>query len=80
MKLSSPSDFLRFAGSIALIICSAALLVFSLTSTTVKAAPPRAADGFQAVGAVVKDGRIQVVGYKFDPLSNTGSATILASY
>ena len=80
MKRLPATDFLRYASGIALIICSIALLVFSVTSTTAKAGPTRAKDEYQAVGAVIKDGKIQVIGYKLDPYTNKGDVVILGSY
>jgi hypothetical protein len=81
MRLQNAQDFLRYASGVALVISSVALLVFSLSSATVKAAPARAIDnGYHAVGAVVKDGVVQVIGYKPASEGAPASAIVLANY
>jgi hypothetical protein len=66
MQRISAKDFFRYTCGIALIICSVALLIFSITANSVKAAPvPRFYDQYTPIGVVVKDNKIMMVGYRY---------------
>jgi hypothetical protein len=69
MKLPKAQDFLRYASGVALVLTSSSLLIFSLTTNKAKGAPPQPITGWQTVGAVVVDGKIEVISYAGNPNS-----------
>lgn len=80
MKLPNAQDFLRYAGGVAIVIGSIALLVFSLKNNTVKAAPTQPITGYKTVGAVVVGGKIMVIAFSGDPNATTqGGAKVVAT-
>ena len=66
MKLPPAQEFLKYAFGISLVICSLALLVFSITNNVAKAAPPKAFANFQGVAPVVKGNSVYLIRYNVE--------------